>query len=83
MYLHACKHPKLPADQNAKNKMGMTPLQLACRLGHSDMFDVILDLSSQPFWTYGNITCMACPLDILDSVDSDGKKSKSQVVQKW
>ncbi|XP_072017776.1 transient receptor potential cation channel subfamily V member 5-like [Amphiura filiformis] len=80
MYIDACKHRSFPADQNIKNKMGMTPLQLACRLGHSDMFDVILDLSSRPFWTYGKITCLACPLDILDSVNSDGKKNEGSAL---
>ena len=76
MYAHIVKHPILPADQNIRNKGGLTPLALACKLGHSDMFDVILDLSSEPLWTYGNISCMACPLDMLDSINTAGQRSK-------
>lgn len=76
MYHHALKHHLMPASQTIKNNVGLTPMALACKLGHSDMFQVILDLSSHPFWSYGNISCMACPLELLDTIGPNGEKNE-------
>ncbi|XP_072017247.1 transient receptor potential cation channel subfamily V member 6-like [Amphiura filiformis] len=80
MYKHALRHPVLAANQYITNDAGLTPLALACRLGHCDMFTAIVDYSSKPLWTHG-VTCLACPLDILDSIDTEGVKNESSALR--
>ncbi|XP_072036735.1 transient receptor potential cation channel subfamily V member 1-like [Amphiura filiformis] len=82
MYLHAIQHPKLKADQNIKNEMGLTPIAFACWLGHSDMFEFDLDLNSTTFWTYRHVSYVAYRLDNLDSIDSDGKTSDGSALSR-
>jgi transient receptor potential cation channel subfamily V member 6 len=70
------RHPKLPAKNGIVNKAGLTPLTLACKLGRSEVFREMLELSCREFWRYSNITCSAYPLNALDTLMPDGSTSK-------
>lgn len=70
------RHPKLPAKNGIVNKSGLTPLTLACKLGRSEVFREMLELSCREFWRYSNITCSAYPLNALDTLMPDGSTSK-------
>ncbi|XP_078596506.1 transient receptor potential cation channel subfamily V member 5-like isoform X1 [Branchiostoma floridae x Branchiostoma japonicum] len=72
MYKYAMKHPSKPADPYVKNKEDLTPLTLACKIGRPDMFNTILELGSQEFWSYSNFTCSAYPLFSVDSITAQG-----------
>lgn len=71
------RHPKVPAKNGIVNKAGLTPLTLACKLGRSEVFREMLELSCREFWRYSNITCSAYPLNALDTIQPDGSTSKS------
>lgn len=73
---HLPRHPKLPAKNGIVNKAGLTPLTLACKLGRSEVFREMLELSCREFWRYSNITCSAYPLNALDTLMPDGSTSK-------
>jgi transient receptor potential cation channel subfamily V member 6 len=70
------RHPKQPAKNGIVNKAGLTPLTLACKLGRSEVFREMLELSCREFWRYSNITCSAYPLNALDTIQPDGSTSK-------
>lgn len=72
------RHPKLPAKNGIVNKAGLTPLTLACKLGRSEVFREMLELSCREFWRYSNITCSAYPLNALDTLMPDGSTSKER-----
>ncbi|CAO1437079.1 unnamed protein product [Diamesa hyperborea] len=72
MFGYSLRHPKLPAKNGIVNKAGLTPLTLACKLGRSEVFREMLELSCREFWRYSNITCSAYPLNALDTIQSDG-----------
>ncbi|CRK89237.1 CLUMA_CG002996, isoform A [Clunio marinus] len=72
MFGYALRHPKLPAKNGIVNKAGLTPLTLACKLGRSEVFREMLELSCREFWRYSNITCSAYPLNALDTLMPDG-----------
>lgn len=74
MYHHAVTHsnPKYRADPSVKNKDGLTPLALAAKLGRSEMFKAILDISATKYWAYSRMICNAYPLENLDSIASNG-----------
>lgn len=69
------RHPKLPCKNGIVNKAGLTPLTLACKLGRSEVFREMLELSCREFWRYSNITCSAYPLNALDTIQPDGSTS--------
>lgn len=73
---HLPRHPKLPAKNGIVNKAGLTPLTLACKLGRSEVFREMLELSCREFWRYSNITCSAYPLNALDTLMPDGSTSE-------
>ncbi|GAB6026275.1 hypothetical protein CHUAL_012484 [Chamberlinius hualienensis] len=73
MYGYALRHPKKPANNELLNRAGLTPLTLACTLGRNNIFCEMLELSSQEFWRFSNITCSAYPLIALDSIGPDGR----------
>lgn len=75
MFGYSLRHPKLPAKNGIVNKAGLTPLTLACKLGRSEVFREMLELSCREFWRYSNITCSAYPLNALDTIQSDGSTS--------
>ncbi|KAL7022581.1 hypothetical protein ACKWTF_012298 [Chironomus riparius] len=72
MFGYALRHPKVPAKNGIVNKAGLTPLTLACKLGRSEVFREMLELSCREFWRYSNITCSAYPLNALDTIQPDG-----------
>lgn len=72
----SARHPKVPAKNGIVNKAGLTPLTLACKLGRSEVFREMLELSCREFWRYSNITCSAYPLNALDTIQPDGSTSK-------
>lgn len=72
------RHPKLPAKNGIVNEAGLTPLTLACKLGRSEVFREMLELSCREFWRYSNITCSAYPLNALDTLMPDGSTSKKR-----
>lgn len=76
IYYYLPRHPKLPAKNGIVNKAGLTPLTLACKLGRSEVFREMLELSCREFWRYSNITCSAYPLNALDTLNPDGSTSK-------
>lgn len=87
MQLNICfcshdRHPKLPAKNGIVNKAGLTPLTLACKLGRSEVFREMLELSCREFWRYSNITCSAYPLNALDTLMPDGSTSKTEKILK-
>lgn len=79
---HPHRHPKLPAKNGIVNKAGLTPLTLACKLGRSEVFREMLELSCREFWRYSNITCSAYPLNALDTLMPDGSTSKLMMKKK-
>lgn len=76
--LNVGRHPKLPAKNGIVNEAGLTPLTLACKLGRSEVFREMLELSCREFWRYSNITCSAYPLNALDTLMPDGSTSKKR-----
>lgn len=79
MFGYALRHPKLPAKNGIVNCAGLTPLTLACKLGRSEVFREMLELSCREFWRYSNITCSAYPLNALDTLMPDGSTSEYQI----
>lgn len=79
---HPRRHPKLPAKNGIVNKAGLTPLTLACKLGRSEVFREMLELSCREFWRYSNITCSAYPLNALDTLMPDGSTSEILKINK-
>ncbi len=75
MFGYALRHPRTKASNDIVNEQGLTPLTLACRLGRSDVFKEMLELSCREFWRYSNITCSAYPLNALDTILPDGQTS--------
>ncbi|XP_037068831.1 transient receptor potential cation channel subfamily V member 6-like [Pollicipes pollicipes] len=73
MFGYALRHPKRPAKNGVLNRVGLTPLTLACRLARSEIFREMLELTCIEFWRYSNITCSAYPLNALDTIGPDGK----------
>ncbi|RMZ97637.1 Transient receptor potential cation channel subfamily V member 6, partial [Brachionus plicatilis] len=73
MFQYATNHPKQKALLTIKNNQGLTPINLAAKLGRKDLFEKMLELRNIEFWRYSNITCSAYELDGLDTVDADGK----------
>lgn len=76
MFGYALRHPKVPARNGMANHAGLTPLTLACKLGRSEVFLEMLELSAKEFWRYSNITCSGYPLNALDTLLPDGRTSK-------
>lgn len=75
MFGYALRHPHRKASNDIINEQGLTPLTLACRLGRSDVFKEMLELSCKEYWRYSNITCSAYPLNALDTILPDGQTS--------
>ncbi|CAF0801749.1 unnamed protein product [Adineta ricciae] len=48
------------------NKNGLTPLTLAAKLGHADMFSFLLEERKITQWSYGPVSCVLYPLDQVD-----------------
>ena len=44
MFLYACNHPKVKAKLNSKNAQGLTPFNLAAKLGRLEMFNKIINI---------------------------------------
>ncbi len=45
MFLYACNHPKIKAKLNNKNAQGLTPFNLAAKLGRLEMFNKIININ--------------------------------------
>ena len=45
MFFYACNHPKLKAQVNTKNAQGITPFNLAAKLGRMELFTKIIELN--------------------------------------
>ena len=73
MYYHAVTHPKTPADPDVCNIYDLSPLALAAKLGKTEMFDKILEISSRRYWSYNTVSCSAYPLKFLDSIGDKGQ----------
>ena len=74
MYYHALNHPeKISADPDVCNIYDLSPLALAAKLGKSEMFDKILEISSKRYWSYNTVTCSAYPLKSLDTIGDEGQ----------
>ncbi|XP_077995894.1 transient receptor potential cation channel subfamily V member 1-like [Glandiceps talaboti] len=73
MYGYVLKHQKMPADPEIVNNVNMTPLALACKLGRSEMFRAMMELSCIEFWRYGSVQCNAYPLQAVDSIGRNGE----------
>ena len=73
MYYHAVNHPKNPADPDVCNNHDLSPLALAAKLGNTEMFDKILEISSKRYWSYNTVSCSAYPLKFLDSIGDKGQ----------
>lgn len=65
------------ASLQARNDLGLSPLQLACHLGSSELFEEFLELSSVEFWSYSMIRCCGYPLNELDSLISNREHVQS------
>lgn len=76
MFLYACNHPKVKAHVNTKNAQGLTPFNLAAKLGRLDMFERIIELNVKPFWHYNNVACLAYSLEGIDTIDESGAIDK-------
>lgn len=74
MFLYACNHPKLKAKVNTKNSQGITPFNLAAKLGRMDLFTKIIELNVKPFWYYNNVACLAYPLEGIDTIETNTGK---------
>ena len=48
------------------NRDGFTPLTLAAKLGHADMFSFLLEERKITQWSYGPVSCVLYPLDQVD-----------------
>lgn len=79
--LYYSRHPKNPAKNGIVNNAGLTPLTLACKLGRSEVFREMLELSCREFWRYSNITCSAYPLNALDTLMPDGSTSELMILK--
>lgn len=64
-----------------RNKLNLTPLTLAAKIGRVDMFFHILNLEREIYWQLGSITCAAYPLSQIDTIDIEtGKISKDSAL---
>ncbi|ESO10140.1 hypothetical protein HELRODRAFT_72856 [Helobdella robusta] len=68
------------ANINLKNKQGLTPLTLAAKLGHIEMYQHIMQTDREVYWTYGNVTCAGYPLDHVDSISETGHINSKSVL---
>ena len=50
------------------NGDGLTPLMLAARDGHREMFEALVELEAQVQWSYGPVSCVILPLRELDFI---------------
>ena len=50
------------------NGDGLTPLMLAARDGHREMFEALIELEAQVQWSYGPVSCVILPLRELDFI---------------
>ncbi|CAG0880517.1 unnamed protein product [Cyprideis torosa] len=73
MYGYSLRHPRKRAENGILNKAGLTPLTLACKLGRSEIFQEMMELSAVEFWRYSNITCSGYPLNAVDTILPSGK----------
>jgi len=65
------------------NKDGYTPLTLAAKLGHAEMFSFLLDERKITQWSYGPVSCVLYPLDQVDLEFQDDevkRKKKSRLL---
>ncbi|KAK3748465.1 hypothetical protein QZH41_011162 [Actinostola sp. cb2023] len=81
MYQHALRRKhKIRGDFCTVNYAGMTPLALAAKLGRKSMFQPMLELASQEYWSFGFMNCSAYPLEGLDSIDKNGKSNPNSAL---
>ncbi|XP_072050968.1 transient receptor potential cation channel subfamily V member 5-like [Amphiura filiformis] len=73
MFHHVIKHAEKPASYIIKNNEGLTPFQLSYKLGRTELFTYLLELSCQTQWVYGDVAHVAYPLSTLDSIEPNGK----------
>lgn len=73
MIQYVSLHPKRKALLSTKNDQGLTPLNLAAKLGRKDLFEKVLELTGTEFWRYSDVTCFGYPIEGIDTVDNDGK----------
>ncbi|XP_015609265.1 transient receptor potential cation channel subfamily V member 5 isoform X2 [Cephus cinctus] len=57
------------ASLSLKNVQHLTPLTLAAKLAHIEMFFHILNIEREIYWQIGSITCAAYPLSQVDTID--------------
>nr|QYV98476.1 transient receptor potential cation channel subfamily V [Hirudo verbana] len=70
----------LGAKMNLKNKQNLTPLTLAAKLGHKEIYDHIVKVDREMYWIYGDVACAGYPLEHMDSISESGGINNDSVL---
>ncbi|KAK0410592.1 hypothetical protein QR680_005218 [Steinernema hermaphroditum] len=65
---------------NIPNKLNLTPLTLAAKLGKKTLFDQILKLESQQGWLYRSASNVSYPLAKLDTINTNGELNEDSAL---
>ncbi|KAI1728806.1 ion transport protein domain-containing protein [Ditylenchus destructor] len=69
------------ANLHIQNRQRLTPLTLSAFLAKKEMFERIVEVERQVYWTYGGVLCAAYPLEHLDSIEpSTGKLNRNSAL---
>ncbi|XP_072050220.1 transient receptor potential cation channel subfamily V member 6-like [Amphiura filiformis] len=80
MLHHTIKYAEKPASFIIPNDEGLTPLQLSYKLGRTELFTFLLELSSQTQWAYSDMAYVAYPLSMLDSIAPNGEPNPNSAL---
>ncbi|KAK2708049.1 hypothetical protein QYM36_015666 [Artemia franciscana] len=59
---------ELGADLNIRNALHLTPLTLAAKLAHKEMYDHIVKIQREIYWQLGGVVCAAYKLPQIDTI---------------
>jgi len=69
---------QLGASLQTRNRLGLTPFQLAAHLGRVQLFEEMLEMSAVEYWSYSSVSCCGYSLASLDSLAPNLTQTRSR-----